>query len=184
MAIIRDADGVAVPRPQALQELAVAAREVLIGVARRYHATITYKDLADQVEDAAGIRLTQLFRNWLSEVLYLVAAAKEHPEPELTSLVVYATTGGVGDGFGNVMDEHDVSSLDDRAALERLRCYQFFEAPDLPADGGVPAPSPAEARYRQQQRKRAAKDTPRAPCPRCGAWKPLALEFCEDCAVG
>jgi hypothetical protein len=184
MATWRDDDGSSVDRDEALRVWAETARRCLIELARQYHATITYSDLADLLQERSGIRTDQLFRGWINRVLYVTSELKESPdEPELTALVVYASGGGVGDGFGNVLDDEGQSeSLDDRAARERLRCYQHWEAPDLPDDGGVPAPSPAVAARRARQAERLRRAAPPPRCPRCGEWKPLAAELCDDCA--
>lgn len=185
MPIWREVDHAPIDREAALGAWARTARSLLIEVAKRYHATVTYSTLAERVQETSGIRTDQLFRGWINRVLYLASELKESPnEPQLTSLVVYASGGGVGDGFGKVMeDETDgvPQDLDDRAALERLRCYRYWEATDLPADGGMPAPSPATAARLARERERARRSAPRPRCRQCGGWKPLAADLCEDC---
>lgn len=180
--VARRADGSTVAEREAVEAWTAAGRARLIEVARSYHATVTYGDFKRDVESATGIESTQLAQSWCDRVLRRIADCKVAGEPELTSLVVRAS-GGVGDGFANVLDGPVADGgLEDAAAHERLRCYRFFEAPDLPADGGVPAPSPAVARQREAARRRALRDTPRPACPRCGAWKPSASQLCDNCA--
>ena len=67
---------------------ALAARDGLLDVARRYHAVITYKELAALVQWRTRIRTTQLVQHWIGDVLTRVAVdcfAKD--EPNLSALV-------------------------------------------------------------------------------------------------
>ena len=78
---------------------ALAARDGLLDVARRYHSVITYKELAALVQWRTRIRTTQLIQHWIGDVLTRVAvdcAARD--EPNLSSLCVNAE-GSVGDGY-------------------------------------------------------------------------------------
>jgi hypothetical protein len=59
----RTSDGSAVDFSAAVAAWTAAAVPVLERVARSYRATITYKDLGEQVQDAAGIRTRVLLMN-------------------------------------------------------------------------------------------------------------------------
>jgi hypothetical protein len=54
---------------EAVSAWTVAALAVLEGVARRYRAAITYKELAEEVQEATGIRTRVLMMNWIGQVL-------------------------------------------------------------------------------------------------------------------
>jgi hypothetical protein len=47
------------------------------------------------------------------------ASCEQPNEPALTLLVMHATSGGVGSGFGNVVVSEDSGTVEDLAALER-----------------------------------------------------------------
>lgn len=104
-------------------------------------------------------------------------------DPPLTSLVVHAHDGKVGDGYKAVLEIVGGPPIADELARERhaaearLTCYRRFST-DLPADGGTPALSPklqaAVERSRQPER------APRASCPRCHLQLP-ATGVCDSC---
>lgn len=162
---------------------AAAARPVLLDVARHYHSVIRYRELADEVQRQAGIRTQQLLQYWIGDVLERVALdCKERAEPGLTSLVV-DSAGSVGPGYAVAVRTVTGSTPDDadeHAAAERLRCHQHFKAPDLPADGGVPALTPQMTRRREWARQQKPAPQPKV-CPTCYLQLP-ASGLCGNCA--
>ncbi|MGA8247507.1 MAG: hypothetical protein WB797_11420, partial [Nocardioides sp.] len=118
---------------------AEAARPILIDVAHHYHAVITYKELAAEVQRVSGIRTKQMAHYWIGDVLGRVSRdSTTREEPLLSSLCVNAE-GSVGDGYAAAVTAADGEAPgdgDDHAAQQRLACYRFFEAADLPAAGG------------------------------------------------
>ena len=173
-----------------------AAREVLLEAARRYRATVTYKDLALEVQRRSGIRTKQLMHHWIGEVLGRTALVNvERDEPLLCSLCV-TDDERVGEGYAVAVQAAYGDAPDNpqaHAAKERLECYRFFEAVGLPADGGsVAPPKPATAPRtaakrtstpRQPAVKRPTKpaDLPRDICPTCFMAIPRS-GVCDNCA--
>jgi hypothetical protein len=83
----------------ALAAWVVEARPVLERIAKTYHATITYKDLAEGVQVESGIRTRRLLQHWIGDVLGTVAHdCQTAGEPLLSSLCVRAD-GTVGPGY-------------------------------------------------------------------------------------
>ena len=98
------------------------ARRVLIRTARQ-GGSISYKELADAVQVASGVRTRMLFRWWIGDVLTLVSElCDRRSEPELAALCV-RQDGSIGAGFGEGTSPPDREA---RAAAERARCYDFF----------------------------------------------------------
>ena len=163
---------------------AEAARSVLLDVAVRYHAVVTYKELAAQVQYRTGIRTKQLMQHWIGDVLGRVSAeCNRRGEPLLSSLCVNAE-GGVGDGYGiavHAASGQAPGDLDDHAASERLKCYRYFHAADLPKDGGVPALAPQLAASRERSRKAKQSARPIPTCPTCFTELP-ATGICDYCS--
>lgn len=162
----------------------VAARPVLLDVARRYHSVITYSELAVEVQRQTGIRTRQQLQHWIGRVLERVAiACHERAEPNLSSLVVNST-GSVGPGYAAAVrtvsgtEPHD---NDEHAAAERLACYRHFEATDLPDDGGAPALSPQLARRRERAKRKATPPPDPQPCPSCFISLPASGQ-CDHCS--
>ncbi|MBO1419709.1 hypothetical protein J0670_34535 [Streptomyces sp. FH025] len=179
-------DGSAVSAGQAQIVWTRAAYPALTDVARRYHAVITYGELAEQVQQASGVRTRIDQRHWIGKVLALVVReAHRRGDPPLTALVVHAADGKVGAGYQDVLavagqpplaDEMD---REQHAAAARLACYRHFGA-DLPADGGIPALAP---RLRASVARKAAAATvarPPAICPTCFLELP-ATRVCDSC---
>ena len=162
---------------------ALAARDGLLEVARRYHAVITYKELAALVQWRTRIRTTQLVQHWIGDVLTRVAvdcAAKG--EPNLSALCVNAE-GSVGDGYAVAVETATGERPEDgdrHAAEERLRCHVFHEAVGLPADGGSAALTPRLAASRSRARKVIKDATPVPTCPVCFMAIP-ATGVCDNC---
>jgi hypothetical protein len=115
--IFRVADGSAVTQADAVLSWADVARPVLIEVARSYHATISYKDLAEAVEASTGIRTRLLLQNWIGRVLGTVSSdCHRRNEPLLSALCVHAD-GSVGAGYAQAV--RDAYGGDLPADLER-----------------------------------------------------------------
>ncbi|WP_344008754.1 hypothetical protein [Nocardioides lentus] len=163
---------------------AAAAREVLIDAARRYHSITTYRELADEVQSRSGVTTSQLMHHWIGDVLLQVARENaEKSEPALMALCVDAR-GRVGPGYAKAVEATTgapPSEPDTHAAQERLRCHQFFGAPDLPSNGGRVAHTPQVARARDRVAKAAAPAMrPPQVCPRCHMAIP-ATGVCDQC---
>lgn len=171
------------PTDSAREAWAEAARPLLVATAKRYRAITTYKDFAAAVQEQTGIRTAQLIQHWVGDVLLRVArdcAARE--EPNLASLVVNAQ-GSVGSAYTSAIKDtrgEDIGDPDDHAAKERLACYRFFEAPDLPSDGGVPTMTEKVSAARTRARKASALARPVDTCPQCNMAFP-ATKVCDNC---
>jgi hypothetical protein len=158
----------------------VAAREVLIRTAKTYHGYVTYGQLAEEVQEIAGIRTRSQMRNWIGGVLGVVAdECHRRGDPPLTALCVHQDE-TVGVGYAYVLElagEAVPDDLDGHAAIARLMCYQRFGA-DLPEGGGRPALTAKVA----AARSRAARNTEPVPvlCPRCRIQLPRS-GHCDNC---
>ncbi|MEU8921835.1 hypothetical protein AB0D10_13000 [Kitasatospora sp. NPDC048545] len=197
----RVSDGVAVGATQAHIVWTRAAYPALVEVAGRYHAVISYADLAEALQEASGVRTRVNHRHWIGKVLSLVVLeAHRRGDPPLTALVVNATDGKVGPAYQEVLAVAGQPPLveemdrEQHAAAARLACYRHFGA-DLPADGGTPALAPrllaSVARKKAAPRTAAATTTtttgaaaavPRPPaiCPTCFLELP-ATRVCDSC---
>ncbi|WP_068324900.1 hypothetical protein [Janibacter terrae] len=162
---------------------ALAARPVLLDIARRYHATITYSELAAEVQRATGIRTQQRMHHWIGPVLERVAiACKANHEPNLSSLVI-DSKGSVGAGYAAAVRTTtgaEPSDSDTHAAAERLSCHRHARARDLPADGGVPALSRQLAGRRERVRLKATLPPELRMCPSCFIALPASGQ-CDHC---
>jgi hypothetical protein len=118
----RVSDGAVVRRDEAVELWASAGRTVLERAAPEYGGLLTYSDMADAVQDEAGVTTGMLVRVWIGEVLGRIARIVERPdEPMLTSLVVHADH-SIGEGYGEaVMERYGFlpADLDLHAAEER-----------------------------------------------------------------
>jgi hypothetical protein len=178
----RDASDVGVEESR--DAWAVAARPVLVDVAQHYHAVITHKELVAEVQERSGIRTTQLGHYWIADVLGRVSSdAVGRGEPILAALCVNPQ-GSVGEGYvatvGRTTDDL-TGDADDHAALQRLACYRYFQASDLPADGGSAALTPQLAARRARARKARLADAPIDVCPTCYTQLP-ATKICDNCS--
>ena len=151
-------------------EWAVAARDLLLVAAHKYRAVVTQRELADGVQEQTGLHTTQRVQQWIGDVLTLVAkdcAARD--EPSLASLCVDAT-GSVGAAYAATLlatSGDEPEDADRHAALVRLECYTHFDAPDLPADGGLAALTPKLEGSRARTKKAAVAARPINMCPVC-----------------
>ena len=163
---------------------AVVARDVLIDSARRYRSVVTYKELAVEVQARTGIRTRQLTHYWIGDVLGRVSAdSTRRGEPLLSSLCVNAQ-GSVGPGYAPAVQAaygRAPDDPDDHAAHERLACHRHFEAPDLPASGGVAALTHQVATARARPVRRPVPERREAPtCPTCHMQVP-STGICDTC---
>jgi hypothetical protein len=166
---------------------ATEAYRVLVGVAGTYHAVITYKELAEEVQGASGMRTSALLHNWIGGVLgRVVREAHRRGDPPLTALVVHSDDGKVGEGYKEVLEVageppvEDVLERELHAARSRLACYQRFGA-TLPATGGVPALAPKLEATIARQRSRESVIQPRV-CPTCFIQLP-STGTCDSCGA-
>lgn len=162
---------------------AAAAREMLIGTARRYHHVMTTKDLGAGVQQRTEITANQRMHYWIGDVLALVAAdCASRGEPDLSALCVNAE-GSVGDRYAATVAAVTGETPEDpdgHAAIVRLACYAYFEAPGLPADGGVAVLTPKLSASRSRVRKATIAARPVESCPRCFMVMP-AEGPCHNC---
>jgi len=161
---------------------AEAARPILIEVAQHYHAVMTYKDLATEAQRVTGIQGTQQMHYWVGDVLGRVSRdAFSRGEPLLSALCVKAD-GTVGERYAVAVAEttRDLTEdADDHAAIQRLACYRYFQAPDLPADGGSPALTPQLTARRARAKKVRLAEAPIDVCPTCNTQLP-ATKVCDN----
>jgi hypothetical protein len=180
----REPDGTALAAADAYRIWADEAYEILTGVARAYHAVITYSELAKEVQTASDVHTSVPFRHWIGKVLFLVVhRAHEQGDPPLTSLVVHSTDGKVGDGYKAVLETAEQPPVENdlerehHAAAARLDCYRHFGA-RLPPGGGLPALAP-----RLQAaitRRHPPSSEPPPSCPNCYIQLP-ATGTCDSC---
>lgn len=180
----RESDGAALAAANCYRIWADEAYTILTGVARTYHAVITYRGLAEEVQKASGVRTSVPFRHWIGKVLRLVVhRAHEQGDPPLTSLVVHVTDGKVGEGYKAVLEVAGKPPVEDdlerehHAAEARLNCYRHFGA-TLPAGGGVAALAP-RLQATIVQRHAHVEALPPS-CPDCFIQLP-ATGICDSC---
>ncbi len=123
--------------PVAVAAWVQATEAILERVAATYGGSITYEQLAQQLFDETGYRTRMLLGQWIGQVLGPVQTATlTHGKPPLSSLVVRAATGGVGDGYVNHDHPEGFASFAERqqaAAVDRLTCYRTY-CDDVPED--------------------------------------------------
>lgn len=178
----RVSDGSLVDWPDALDAWAAAARPVLERAATVYGSYLTYQQLAEAVQEEAGIETGVPFRHWVGTVLGAVARDPRSPdEPMLTALVVHAD-GTIGPGYAVPVEERDgmvPADLELHAAAERLACHRYFGA-DLPADGGKPIFTAQVSAKRERGRRAKKPAAKRAVCPTCFLEMPVS-GVCDTC---
>jgi hypothetical protein len=168
---------------------------LLTDAARHYNSFVTYKQLAEFVQDETGIIHKGLITNWIGELLgRVIAHCVEKDTPHLSSLCV-TSEGTVGNGYRAVLqaeqlreggaddsDEHEgtLDQLDDHAARTRLDCYRHFGA-ELPPGGGEPTLTPQAKASRDFKRAQAKRDAPPKLCPVHHTQLPKT-GICDDCS--
>jgi hypothetical protein len=181
----RELGGTSVSSSDALAAWVDKARPALERTAKTYRATITYKELAEEVQTESGIRTRQLLQHWIGDVLGTVARDCHAADEPLLSALCVRADGSVGPGYGIAVVENfggePPEDLDIHAAEERFKCYGHFGA-RLPADGGRPALTRqvAAARLRSNRRPSPA-DTSRPVCPNCHLMLPISGQ-CDNCS--
>lgn len=179
----RVSDGSRVEFAAAVAAWTAAAVPVLERVARTYHATISYKELGEEVQHVTGIRTRVLLMNWIGQVLGGVSRiSHRRGQPMLSALCVHSD-GTVGEGYGQaILDNYGgplPGDLDMHAAEERLRCYQSFGA-SPPPGGGRPALTSQVAARRAWLARQSRADTPSSLCPSCNLALPVS-GVCDNC---
>jgi hypothetical protein len=176
----RMADESPVAFAEALATWIPMAYDELLATARKYHAVVTYKELSEYVQECSGIRTRVLLTNWIGKLLEEVAVrAKVNGAPPLTSLCVHQD-GTIGPGYARApksVNDSPGEDIEYYAAEHRLLCYREY-ADDLPADGGEPALTRAEAARRA--RRAAQQPVSRPVCPDCFTLLP-ATGTCDYC---
>ncbi len=162
---------------------AVAARTVLVEAAGTYRSVVTHKELAAEVQERSGVHTERRTHYWIDEVLAAVSReCASRDEPLLSSLCVNRDA-SVGTSYAALVLELTGTApedADDHAAKERLACYRYFEASDLPADGGTSALVPQLAATRARLRKAAVAARPVLTCPTC-YMELLPTGRCDTC---
>jgi len=162
---------------------AAAARAVLIEAAQSYRTVVTHKELAAAVQERTGIHTDRRVHYWIDDLLATVGRQNaSSDEPLLPSLCVNRES-SVGAAYGALVADltgEAPADPDDHAARERLACHRFFEAADLPADGGTSALVPQLANARARVRKAAAAMRPVQTCPTCHMAL-LPTGVCDSC---
>ena len=173
------------PTAKAAWSVAVAAwvqatEAILEGVAATYGGSITYQQLAEQLFDDTGYRTEMLLGNWIGKVLGPVQVATlAEGKPPLSSLVVRAETGGVGDGYVNHEHPKGFATSDERqraAAVDRLTCYRSY-CDHVPTDA---APQMTSLYFAKHPGQKPAPPPPKT-CPTHNMVLP-ASGRCDYCA--
>ncbi|MFJ9709255.1 hypothetical protein [Streptomyces sp. NPDC101234] len=145
---------------------------------------ITYKELAEKIQDRTGFRTKVRLHHWIGATLgRVVHEAHRRGDPPLTALVVHSDDGMVGTGYREVLEVageppvEDVLEREQHAADARLACYRRFGA-TLPPDGGVPALAPRYQAAIERRRERIEKSL--RVCDRCFVQLP-ATGVCDSC---
>jgi hypothetical protein len=176
-----DRDGNPIDRDEAMPAWTKVARPILEDVARIYNGKITYGELATKVQEETGIFTKQLVHYWAGPVAFSCSLPDE---PLLSSLVMNGQ-GLVGDGYKSAVvstyGEPAPEDLQMHSAEERLKCYQFFQAKGLPADGGRATLTPQVARQRLRAAAVAKALVVKPTCPVHHLELPLTGQ-CDLCA--
>lgn len=92
--------------------------------------TITYGSLAERVLEETGIPERRPLHWWIGQILAIVAKRNhDRSQPFLSSLVVRASDGKVGDGYLIPLRQlrgEEPEDAEEHAAIERVRCYRSF----------------------------------------------------------
>lgn len=168
--------------PASKAQWPAAARPVLLDIARRYHAVITYGEIGREVQHVTGIRTRQQIHHWINWVLLRIAQdCDDRGEPNLSALVVDRTA-SAGPGYAKAAAAAATTAPgdnDDHAGHERVACYRYFKAPDVPADGGRPALTPQLQRQLDRARRAMSQRTEPL-CLTCFVILPASGQ-CDSC---
>lgn len=168
-----------VPWPTAVSSWAAATEPILEGVASTYGGSITYQLLAQNLFEQTGYRTLMLLGNWIGKVLGPVQSATlAEGKPPLSSLVVRAETGGVGDGYVNHQNPCGFATYAERqeaAAVDRLTCYRVY-CDHVPEDA---APHMTALYIAKNAVKTEPSSAPM--CPMCSTAVPASgvCDYCE-----
>jgi hypothetical protein len=171
--------------PEALEAWVAAARVALERTAGTYGAYMTYKELAEEVQTASGIRTRVLLTNWIGKVLGpLAQACHAAGEPLLPALCVRSDE-TVGPTYAAALVEINggdpPEDPDMHAAIERFNCYTYFGA-KLPEGGGKPALTKKVAAARARAKKQVPPNQASRPsCPICHLMLPITGQ-CDNCS--
>ena len=119
---------------------AEAARPILIEVAQHYQAVIIYEELAAGSSASRGSRARASDTG--SATCSTACPAIRSAVASLLSALCVNAEGRVGEGYADAVAARTgelTGDGDDHAAEQRVACYRYFEAPDLPAEGGSAA---------------------------------------------
>lgn len=165
--------------PEAVAAWVDSTEPILERVAATYGGSITYDQLAQQLFEHAGYRTRMLLGNWIGKVLGPVQdRTLAEGKPPLSSLVVRAETGGVGDGYVNHENPHGLDSYAERqqaAAVDRLTCYRVY-CDQVPADAEPTMTDLYNAKHTPK-----SSPPPQRTCPSCCLVLP-ATGVCDTCA--
>lgn len=172
--------GTKVAWPVAVGAWVEATEPILEEAAATFGGSITYQRLGEELFERTGYRTEMLLGNWIGKVLGPVQEGTlSEGKPPLTSLVVRAETGGVGDGYINHENRHGFSSSLERqeaAAADRLTCYRVY-CDDVPADA---KPRMTDL-FAEKHRNAAEPESPPRSCPTCHMVLPASGQ-CDYCA--
>jgi hypothetical protein len=160
-----------------------AARPVLLESARSYRSVVSHKELAEAVQEHSGIHTQQRVHYWIEDVLATVGRESAARGEPLLSAHCVNREGSVGRAYAALVLEltgEEPADPDDHAARERLACHRYFEAPDLPDDGGFAALVPQLANARARVRKAEVAARPVRTCPTC-YMELLPTGACDTC---
>ncbi len=184
----RTEDGSPVDVKDARDGWVAAARPVLIALAKQYHGTVSYKDLAMKLQEASGITTRMALTPWIGSVLNATAHENHERDEPLLSALVVKPDGTASPGYAvSVAETYRTKIVTDaeverHAAEERFKCYCHFGAA-LPADGGGPALMQRVATKRVRAKRAAAPYVSPRSCPTCSMVLPTSGR-CVNCRRG
>jgi hypothetical protein len=176
-------DAAEVGADEALAAWVSAARPILVEAARSYRSVVTHKELAEAVQEHSGIHTQQRVHYWIDGVLASVGRDCSAQDEPLLSALCVNREGSVGSSYAALVREltgEEPADPDEHAAKERLACHRFFDADDLPADGGFAALVPQLANARARVRKAEVAARPVRTCPTC-YMELLPSGVCDSC---
>ena len=161
-----------------------AAYDVLRDAATSYGATVSYKELAAQIQWLTGVSTKQLLHQWVGEVLTRVGARCAAADEPLLSALCVDTKGYVGAGYAGALAAAGIPTPDDsdaHAAEQRLECYRRW-AGDVPEGGGeAQVMAPKKTRAPSVKKAPVVEAAPRPTCPTCHMELPMTggCNYCD-----